>query len=276
MDVKETIEGKKLLTEVVNRKDLIDAIKNRKVIYIYYAGHDDKSNNGRGVVTKGFRTIEPYLIGVTKPGNLVLRAWQQNGASDSNKGINRTPRPDHDILPGWRLFYVDGITSMLLTGKKFSTAKNKIRPKYNPDDKQMKEIIYAIDPEVGDIEVDGLGSIEDSDEYIDKMKVFDKQAKKFKNFYDDKKNRQKLFKKKINDFYELITKHRKKSPRDYYLVYNDNGNIVAVTEKRKNKYKDENVIGNLKDLFVKYNKFNRPTKAFFDRQREMFKKSLNK
>ncbi len=264
--------NKILLTEVVNRNDLIDTIKDRKVIYIYYAGVEGKSADGAGVTLKGYRTIEPFLIGKSKAGNLVLRAWQQNGASDSHRGITRKPRPDHDILPGWRLFYVDGITSMLITGKHFK----KIRPNYNPDDKEMSDIIYAIDPDESNINVDGLSSIKEPDKYSDKLSQFDKQSKKFKNFYDDKKNKKQIFKKKINDFYELVTKHRKKSPKDYYLVYNENGNIVAVTEKSKNKYDNDNVIGNLKELFVKYNDFKRPTKAFFDKQRELFKKSLEK
>src|SRR5690606_13173948 len=129
-------ENKGLITETINRDDLIDAINNRKVVYIYYSGVEGKSNDGEGVITKGYRTIEPYLLGITHAGNLVVRAWQQSGASDSNKGLNRVPRPDHDILPGWRLFYVDGITSLLLTGKHFSTNKNKIRPNYNPNDEQ--------------------------------------------------------------------------------------------------------------------------------------------
>ena len=34
-------ELKGLLNEAINRDDLIDAIKNRKVIYIYYDGDDD-------------------------------------------------------------------------------------------------------------------------------------------------------------------------------------------------------------------------------------------
>lgn len=265
-----------LLNEVVNRDDLIDAIRNRKIVYIYYSGIEGKSNEGEGVIKPGYRTIEPYLLGITKAGNFVVRAWQQSGASDSNRGLNRTPRPDHDILPGWRLFYVDGITSFLLTGKRFSTAKNKIRPNYNPNDKQMKEIIYAIDPEQGDINTDGLDSVKDTDKYEDKLSSFDPQTKKFRKFYNDKSNKQKIFKKKVNDFYELVTKHRKKSPRDYFLVYNDEGNILAVTEKRKEKYDDDQIIGNLKDLFVTYNDFKRPTKTFFDRQREKFVKDLYK
>lgn len=267
--------NKGLITETINRNDIIDAINNRKVVYIYYSGVEGKSNDGHGVITKGYRTIEPYLLGVTYAGNLVVRAWQQNGASDSNKGLNRIPRPDHDILAGWRLFYIDGITSFLLTGKHFSTKKNKIRPNYNPDDKQMKEIILAIDPDQPETEISGIDSLKDSDKYIDKISKFNTQTKKFKDFYDNKKNKNQIFKKKVNDFYELVTKHRKKSPREYFLAYKGD-NIVAVTKKTADKLDKKEIIGNLKDLFNKYNPSNRPTKSFFNQQREIFRKSLEK
>jgi len=268
-------ENKGLITESINRDDLIDAINKRKVVYIYYSGVEGKSNDGEGVITKGYRTIEPYLLGITHAGNFVVRAWQQSGASDSNKGLNRIPRPDHDILPGWRLFYVDGITSFLLTGKHFSTNKNKIRPNYNPNDEQMKEIILAIDPDQPETEISGVDSLKKSDKFSDKLSKFDTQTKKFKDFYDDKKNKNQILKKKINDFYELVTKHRKKSPREYFLVYKGD-NIVAVTKKTADKLDKKEIIGNLKDLFIKYNPSNRPTKSFFNQQRELFRKSLEK
>lgn len=267
--------NKNIINESVNRYDLIDAIKNRKVIYIYYSGIDGKSANGKGVTLKGYRTIEPYLIGITTSGNLALRAWQQNGASDAHRGITRNPpRPDHDILAGWRLFYVDGITSMLLTGKNFNPKKN-LRPNYNSEDEQMKEIIYAINVDDSDLEVDGIDSIKQNDKISGEISTFDTQSKKFRDFYDDKKNKRELLKKTVNDFYELVVKHRKKSPKDYHLI-NKDGNIIATLSKNINKYDKKSDLGNLKDLFIKFNRNERPSKAFFDRQRELFRKSLEK
>lgn len=268
--------NKPIITESINQYDLIDAIQNRKVIYIYYAGVDGKSNNGEGVVTKGYRTIEPYLLGVTTSGNLALRAWQQNGASDSNKGINRITRPDHDKLAGWRLFYVDGIRSFLLTGKKFSTKKGKLRPNYNPEDKQMDKIIIAIQPDDNVNNLDGIKSITTPDKYYDELSTFDNQSKKFKDFYSDKSNKQKILKKTVNDFYELVVKHRKKSPKEYFLVRKDDDSIVAINKNNINKIEKSKIIGNLKDLFIKYNKSDRPTKTFFDQQRKLFLNNFNK
>jgi hypothetical protein len=83
---------KGLITEIAAISDITDAVKNKKVITIYYNGKD---NGG-----KGYRTIEPVCLGFSKKNNLVLRAWEREGSSYSanNEG---------NILPGWRLFRVD-------------------------------------------------------------------------------------------------------------------------------------------------------------------------
>lgn len=245
---------------------LIEAIQQRKIIYIYYEGVDGKSNYGYDTISKGYRTIEPYLIGETTAGNIALRAWQQNGASDSfRKLLHREYRPDHDKLPGWRLFYLDGITAILPTGRNFSNSRYRTRPDYNQNDKQMRKIIEFIDiNEKSPIKTKGLDSLTKSD-------GVEIDAKKG----DIRKNTTEL-KKLIINYYELITKHRKKSPRDYYLVYSEKKGIIAVREKTMKKFDNENVIGNLKDLFIKYNKSNRPTRAFFDNQRSKFLKKMRK
>ena len=257
---------KQLLKEYVSRNDIVDAIENRKVIYIYYAGDN--------TVKKGYRTIEPYLIGKSTAGNTVLRAWQQAGASDSNRGIGRTRRPDKDAIPGWRLFYVDGITSIMPTGKEFSTAPQDIRPKYNPNDKQMTQIFVAVQPESeNELEMGGTDSIIEPDSTTKKVSVFDKQKDKFALPADKGMSETELIKKNIFDLYELVTKHKKRPAKNYYVVNRD-GDYYAVTEKSLNKFKDAEVLGNLKELFNKYSENVRPSKAFFNKQRDEFKRAI--
>ena len=86
------------------------------------------------------------------------------------------PRPDHDILPDGDYFMLMVLLSLLLTGKHFSTTKNKIRPNYNPNDEQMKEIILAIDPEQPETEFSGINSLK-ADKYTNKISKFNTQTK---------------------------------------------------------------------------------------------------
>jgi hypothetical protein len=64
-------------------------IKNKIVVTIYYDGDEPGG--------KGYRTIEPVCVGYSKAGNLVLRAWDIEGASHTNT-------TGEQPLPGWRLF----------------------------------------------------------------------------------------------------------------------------------------------------------------------------
>jgi predicted DNA-binding transcriptional regulator YafY len=101
---------------------ITNSVKNRNLVTIYYDGED---NGG-----KGLRVIEPFCFGVSKAGNLVLRAWEREGAS-------YTAQKGEQPLPGWRLFRYDRIGS-------FNTdptqSFDELRPLYNPNDKGMTEI----------------------------------------------------------------------------------------------------------------------------------------
>lgn len=164
------------LNEWVSRDNIVDAIKGKDVVFIYYAG--DNTTN------KGYRTIEPFVLGRSKAGNLVLRAWQQAGATD--RGNNPTRK--NDEIPGWRLFRVDGITSLVKTLRKFNTDPTYLatnRPHYNPKDSQMVEIITAIEPTPkGQEIISGNTSITKPDVKISQPTgYFKNQADKFRNFF---------------------------------------------------------------------------------------------
>lgn len=102
---------------------VVDAIKKRKKIVIYYDGDEP---GGRGL-----REIEPVCFGYSKADNPILRAWDYEGASHTNyKG--------EQPLPGWRIFRIDKILSFRPTGEDFS----EMRPGYNPrGDRSMNRVI---------------------------------------------------------------------------------------------------------------------------------------
>jgi predicted DNA-binding transcriptional regulator YafY len=114
---------KLVITEIASMDSIIDAIKNRQRVVIYYDGDEP---GGRGV-----REIEPVCLGVSKSGNKVLRAWDNEGAS-------HTAYKGEQPLPSWRLFRLDKILSNKPTGEVY----NEIRPGYNLNgDKSMVSVI---------------------------------------------------------------------------------------------------------------------------------------
>lgn len=115
--------AKSLILEVASIDSIIDAIKNKKSVIIYYDGDEP---GGRGL-----REIEPVCFGYSKADNPVLRAWDSEGAS-------HTAYKGEKPLPGWRLFRVDKILSFKPTGNNF----NQMRPNYNTQgDKSMVRVI---------------------------------------------------------------------------------------------------------------------------------------
>ena len=114
---------KSLILEEASIESVLDAIRNKNRIIIFYDGDEP---GGRGL-----REIEPVCFGYSKAGNAVLRAWDMEGAS--HRGFLGT-KP----LPGWRLFRLDKILSFTPTGEDFNTP----RPNYNPNgDKTMRRVV---------------------------------------------------------------------------------------------------------------------------------------
>jgi predicted DNA-binding transcriptional regulator YafY len=114
---------KSLLTEIASLGDIQDSINKKIVVTIYYDGDIPGG--------KGYRRIEPVCVGYSKAGNLVVRAWDVDGASHTAT-IGEKP------LPGWRLFRADKIFTYQPTQDTFS----QVRPNYNPNgDKSMERVI---------------------------------------------------------------------------------------------------------------------------------------
>lgn len=114
---------KSLILEMASIDSVIDAIKKKNRIIIYYDGDEP---GGRGL-----REIEPVCFGYSKAGNPVLRAWDIEGSSHRDY-IGKKP------LPSWRLFRLDKVLSFRPSGEKFDTPK----PNYNTSgDKGMSRVI---------------------------------------------------------------------------------------------------------------------------------------
>lgn len=114
---------KSLICEIASVEGVVDAIKKRQKVIIYYDGDEP---GGRGI-----RQVEPVCLGTSKAGNKILRAWDDEGAS-------HTAYKGEQPLPGWRLFRLDKILSIKPTGEVYNTPK----PGYNFNgDKSMVSVI---------------------------------------------------------------------------------------------------------------------------------------
>ena len=258
--LRDKIEKFRLLNEWVSRNDVIESIQKRHVIYIYYSGDD--------TVNKGYRTIEPYTLGVHKnTGNLVLRAWQQAGASDTP-----TPNPKNDGIAGWRMFRLDGITSYVDTQKVFPKQKDNWRQGYvpykTPVDKHMSAIIATV--QMKDIESDDI-SKSDIENKMNKMSIFDPQAKKFNKFYQSDANQEAIKNQKISDLYHII-KQRKENPSDFIVYQRDDGSLWYKKKNTAGSIPQDRVVGDLNNLFRQASglkKF-KVDKSFVEKQRRDF------
>ena len=121
MKLNQALKG--LICEIASIDGVVNAIKGRQIVIIYYDGDEP---GGRGI-----RQIEPVCLAVSKAGNKILRAWDDEGAS-------HTAYKGEQPLPGWRIFRLDKILSIKPTGEVYNTPK----PNYNFNgDKSMVSVI---------------------------------------------------------------------------------------------------------------------------------------
>lgn len=95
------------------RNDLIKAINEKKLVRLYYS--------------EGYRTVEPHAYGLGNSGNDLLRGYQVDGASESDKPT------------GWKLFKLDEIRDLSLTENIFEERKG-----YRRGDSAMQKIYAEI------------------------------------------------------------------------------------------------------------------------------------
>lgn len=268
---------RQLITEGVGDGDIVDAINNREYLYIYYKG--DKT------IERGYRTIRPFVLGTSTAGNKVLRAWQDKGRSDSLRADSPRKRRDHEYhrdvdgkdKPGWRLFIVDNMTSVLQTGKKFvdDDGNVMIPPLYNENDKQMTSIVASISPTKSDkIQVKDLDNIGEPDKTAQSVSKseFDKQTSRFKQFYNVGAKKRDATARDIEKLYNVAKKVMKKSPDMYIVVINNRGEFRLMNKKQEEKLPPEAVVGKLTNL---YDKLVRPTKPAAPEREKFFKDIKN-
>ncbi len=114
---------KSFINEAVSFDDLQRAIKNRDIIIITYDGDEPGG--------KGYRTVYPVCLGRSLKGNIVLRAYEPEGASHS-VAIGKK------VLPGWRLFRVDKTFTFQRTGETFNTLPSN----YNPNGDKLMTTVF--------------------------------------------------------------------------------------------------------------------------------------
>ena len=117
---------KEILTEEANLDAVTDAIKKRYEVELTYKADDDPKGNG-------MRVIQPVVLGHSKSGNLVLRAFQPYGDSKTK-------------TPGWKMFRLDRIEDWEPNkSKHFSEppgAQFSAEGKYNPKgDNSMTDVL---------------------------------------------------------------------------------------------------------------------------------------
>jgi hypothetical protein len=272
-------EIRRLLKEYASRGDIAEAIDNRDILFIYYAGDD--------TIRRGYRTIEPHVLGFIKKedgqGELALRAWQQAGASDTFKNpvgrwAKNPPRNNHEKFqakgkfgqteqPGWRLFKLRGITNVLHTGKKFPAEGESFRPLYNPNDKQLDVIVsYKPSSDVGSQKVSGSDSIEIPDVTQQKLSAFDTQTK---NWKIDASDQEATLGANVAGLWEKIRKFSKQAPKNYDVGKKDGKYFAVKTNSRdRRNYSDDEIVGNLSDLHNKYSSPDWDERFFTNRKRD--------
>jgi hypothetical protein len=117
---------KNLITEQIGsglEKKIIDAMKAQKVVKFFYTPPQDPEGG-----VKAYRDVEIYALGTNRWGKRVIFAWLR---SNTSKTLNR-PRANDRIR--WRMFRLDGISSLNYTIQQYDISDNFTfanRPKLN-------------------------------------------------------------------------------------------------------------------------------------------------
>jgi len=114
-----------IILEAAERVEVERAIVNHDRIRINYLGDE--------TIQAGERDIEPYVLGLSKKGNPILRAYQYRGVTDTEQ-------------PGWKTFLLDKVRdwSDLNVTPFTSPISDRVRniPKYNPNGDKSMITIY--------------------------------------------------------------------------------------------------------------------------------------
>lgn len=115
--------AKSILTESINAGNAGEAIRNRNEVKITYSGDDG-----------GERIIQPVAYGLSKAGNMVLRAFQPYGTTKTK-------------VPHWKMFRLDKIESWkILRNRIFSEPPGQYNAegKFNPNGDNAMSEVYLV------------------------------------------------------------------------------------------------------------------------------------
>lgn len=108
-------------------KPIVDAIKNRNMITFYYSGPQKPKKDS---VKNGYRVkAEAVALGLSKRGNLIVRAWVQPPS------VTKTGFEKH----GWRTFIIGRMSNVKITDEKF----DQQRPKYKLGSDDSMSVTYV-------------------------------------------------------------------------------------------------------------------------------------
>lgn len=270
-----------LIIEGVNDESaILDAIQNHEWIYLYYAGDEHTA--------RGYRTIRPYVLGISTAGNPVLRAWQDN-PKNSWHFSNRPTRNDsknHDYWtdhegdkPGWRLFRVDKISNIRPIGEKFVDSKGNVMipSGYREGSDEAMESIkaYVSTKNEPDFEYDyNKDDVVSEPEQINKID--------WNSIKRGNKNRRQITKRDVEILNNLATSHHKRSKGSFIVVINDKNNYKLITRKQLDKaaqkgieIPDNAIVGRLPYLYdtLVRGKTEPVNNAWFDNQKQSMDKS---
>lgn len=120
------IEEQNIL-KTTKTKPIVDAIKSRNMITFYYSGPQKPKKDS---VKNGYRVrAEAVALGLSKRGNLIVRAWVQP-PSVSKKGFAKH---------GWRTFIVGRMSNVEVTDDVF----NGKRPEYKEGSDNSMTVTYV-------------------------------------------------------------------------------------------------------------------------------------
>jgi hypothetical protein len=243
-----------LITEAVSQGDMIKYIQEHEWIYIYYAG-DGKNK-------RGWRTIRPYVLGTSKAGNTVLRAWQDRGKSVSYSTKKRGEKHDYwtddsdgKMKPGWRMFLLDKIEELYPIGKKFHNDDGTVMipPDYKEgSDADMTSIIKYVStktkPEIQPAEVPTATGAKKT---------------KWDNFTRGNKNNRKITAEDILKLRNIVRDVYKEKIGNFLVIISNNNEFGVINAKDKHKVPEQAVVGSLTNLYDTIVKGNAPADADF-------------
>lgn len=96
-----------------NRDMFVQAIKQGREVGMLFQSDNDKYK----MPTPKYRIIYPVAMGMSKKGNLVIRAFHKMGQSE--KEALKTGKRSAEVENKWRLFKASGIKGMWFTGNFF-------------------------------------------------------------------------------------------------------------------------------------------------------------